>query len=76
MPKHYKNTVLRAKIIQELAAQYYEQGNKAKSYRQVWRQHLYKRYPMCYRTFLKYIGMDTAAATDEGDNSALQMRLF
>lgn len=58
MTKSHINTLLRAKCIQDLARQYYEQGNYSKCYYQVWRVHIYPIYPMGYRTFLKYMKMD------------------
>lgn len=58
--KHYNSTLQRARIIKDLAARHYERGNYAKSYRQVWRNYVNKSYPMCYRTFLRYINMDAA----------------
>lgn len=77
MSKHYRNTILRAKIIQEMAAKYYEPGNYSKSYFQVWRNHISKAYPMSYPTFLKYIKMDTSqieAKVHQSDK--LQLLLF
>lgn len=59
MPKVHKNTLLRAKCIKDMARQYYERGNYAKSYYRVWQRHIYPVYPMCYRTFLKYLKIDT-----------------
>ena len=59
MPKSHINTLLRAQCIQALAKQYYEQGNYSKCYFRVWQRHIRPIYPMCYRTFLKYMKMDT-----------------
>lgn len=64
--KHYNNTLQRARIIKDLAARHYERGNYARSYYQVWRNYVNKSYPMCYRTFLKYINMDTSQLDGRG----------
>lgn len=58
MPKTHINTLLRAKCIQDMARLYYERGNYAKCYFRVWQRHICPVYPMCYRTFLKYMRMD------------------
>lgn len=77
MSKHYRNTILRAKIIQEMTAKHYEPGNYSRSYFHVWRNHISKAYPMSYRTFLKYIKMDTSQIEAQVHQSdKLQLVLF
>lgn len=74
MGKHYKNTLRRAKLIQELAAKYYEPGNYSKSYHQVWRNHVNQVYPMSYHTYLKYLNMDTSSVPSLPNHK--QLKLF
>jgi hypothetical protein len=50
-----KNTVKKASLIHNLAAQHYETGRQDKCWRAVWANHVQQVYPMCYRTFLNYI---------------------
>lgn len=55
MAKHHINISNRIRIVQDIARKHYEPGNYSRSYHQVWRLYVYPLYPMCYRTFLKYI---------------------
>lgn len=56
-----ENTRKKAKLIQEIVLQHYEQGNQSKSKIQVYRNHVYKLFPICERTFWRYMGIDTSA---------------
>lgn len=62
MKRHYDSTLKRAILIARLAKQYYEPGNNAKCYAQVWRKVIYPRYGVHYDTFLRYLRL--AKATD------------
>lgn len=59
--KRYKSTILRAQNIRKLTEKYYEPGNNARCYKAVWRRYIYPLYPMCYRTYLNYLGVPTPA---------------
>ena len=37
---------------------HYEPGRRDRCYKEVWRRYVYPVYPMCYRTFLNYIGVN------------------
>jgi hypothetical protein len=67
----HPNQIKRIKNVQQLAAEYYEQGNQSKCYRQTWIRHTSKTYPMCYRTFLNYIKTDL-----KSDNLNNKLPLF
>lgn len=45
---------LRARLIQEITARYYEPENHSKCYKQVWKTQIYPRFGICYRTYLTY----------------------
>lgn len=50
----------RAAIIKEvckIAEEHYESGNQSKCYAAVWRNYVYPRYRIHYRTFLEYISV-------------------
>lgn len=51
----HENTRQRIRRVCEITQQHYEPGNQAKSYKAVWRNHIYPIYPMCYQTYLAYI---------------------
>ncbi len=60
--KHYKSTLERVKLIKMLTDRYYERGNNARCYKEVWRKYINPIYPMCYRTYLNYLNIDTPPA--------------
>ena len=49
------NTLRRIKLVCDIVNQHYESGVLRKCYKAVWRQRVYPKYPMCYRTFLNYV---------------------
>ena len=51
----YQSYVIRAKEIQELTKQHYEPENQNKCYKAIWRRLIYKKYGVCYRTYLNYL---------------------
>ncbi len=55
MAKLHPNTAKRIKIVCDITQEYYEPGNRAKCYKEIWRRYVNPLYPMCYRTYLAYI---------------------
>lgn len=66
------NTERRTQIIGELAFKYYEPGNHAKCHKAVWKNHIDKLYPMCYRTYMSYINAYKRA---NGLDDATQLKM-
>lgn len=58
MAYNKKGYLQRAKMIQELAAQYYEPENHAKCYKAVWKRHIFPQFGICYNTFLNYLKVE------------------
>ena len=71
--KHHKNTLLRIQHVCEITQQHYEIGNAAKCYKAVWRNYVYPVYPMCYRTYLKYIQTPLGDLREPPDPRQLQL---
>lgn len=71
--KHHKNTLLRIQHVCAITQQYYEEGNAAKCYKAVWRRYVYPVYPMCYRTYLKYINTPLGDLHEPPDNRQLNL---
>lgn len=57
---HSINYLIRAKEIQDFAAQFYEPGRHDKCYKQVWLKHVFPKYGFNYDTFLRYMRVDTS----------------
>lgn len=55
--KHHESTIERVRMVRAITAQYYESGNQARCYKAVWRQHIFPKFKICYRTYLNYLGM-------------------
>jgi len=55
--KHHKSTLARVEMIKKLTAEHYEEGNQARCYKAVWRNFIYPKYRICYRTYLSYLGL-------------------
>jgi len=53
-----ENTLKKAKLIQDLAAEHYEQGRQDRCYLWVYRNVILKRYPMSERSFWRYMSID------------------
>lgn len=66
-----KNYKAKAKLITELTYKYYEVGRQDRSLAAVWRRWVYPVYPMCYKTFLKYLH----TKQDDGNDNQ-QLKLF
>lgn len=58
MAYNKKGYLQRAKMIQELAAQYYEPENHGKCYKAVWKRHIFPQFGICYNTFLNYLKVE------------------
>ena len=46
-----KNTILRARLVQQIVEEHYEPGRQDRCLRWVWRNRVIQRYPMSERTF-------------------------
>lgn len=51
----HENARTKMELVRNLAEKFYEPGRQDRCWRQVWKRHIYPVYPMCYRTFLRYI---------------------
>ncbi|MGL5913216.1 MAG: hypothetical protein ACRCZB_03545, partial [Bacteroidales bacterium] len=70
--RNHENYLRMARNVRNLAEEYYEEGNQSKCWHAVWRNHVYKTYPMCYNTFLRYMH----AAREQRVKSSPQRCLF
>ena len=59
MAYNKKGYYIRARVIQEITAQYYEPEIHAKCYKMVWKKYIYPRFGICYHSYLKYIKVQT-----------------
>lgn len=66
MAYNKKGYYLRARLIQEITARYYEPENHAKCYKQVWKTQIYPRFGICYRTYLKYCKARESEELEDG----------
>lgn len=57
--KRYKSTFARAEKVKAITALHYEEGNQAKCYKAVWRQWIEPEFGICYRTYLKMLGIES-----------------
>lgn len=57
---YHDNTLRRIELVCKIVNQHYEQGRRDRCYKEVWRRYVVPVYPMCYRTFLKYIGVNVS----------------
>lgn len=55
MAYNRKGYLQRAKVIQEVTAQYYEPENHAKCYKVVWKRQIFPQFGIGYRAFLRYV---------------------
>lgn len=67
MPYNRKNYISKARLVYNFTYQYYEVGRQDRSLAAVWRRWVQPVYPMCYKTFLKYL----KAAKEETANQSL-----
>lgn len=57
--KHHESTIERVRMVRAITEQHYESGNQARCYKAVWRQHIFPKFKICYRTYLNYLGIPT-----------------
>jgi hypothetical protein len=69
------NTVKKAKLIQELVARYYEPGRQDRCLLWVYRNVVVKQYPMCERTYFRYLKIQTESVTPAEEDKN-QLKLF
>jgi hypothetical protein len=55
MPDTQEGYKIRAELIREITRQNYEPGNQSRNYRMVWRYHVYPRFGIGYRAYLRYL---------------------
>lgn len=67
----YKSTLLRIRDICAITNEHYEVGNQSKCYKAIWRKYIEPKYGICYRTYLKYIGVPLSR-----ENEVKQLSLF
>lgn len=56
MTYNRKNKQLLIRNVCAIVQRHYEPGNQQKCYKAIWKRHVFPVYPICYRTFLTYIG--------------------
>lgn len=54
MAYNKKGYYIRARLIQDITAKYYEPENQSKCYKMVWKTHIFPSFGISYRTYLKY----------------------
>lgn len=69
------------KEICEIAKEHYEPGDQSRCYRAVWRNFVYPRYRIHYRTFLEYVSVPISEINrildEKKDDTPLnQLKLF
>jgi len=69
-----ENTRKKAILVQELVKQNYEPGRQDKCLRSVYRHHVIKVYPMCERTFWRYVHLKLEPEKPKEDKN--QLKLF
>lgn len=73
--KPRKNTILRAKMIQQLVEENYEPGRQDRGKSWVYKYVVYKQMPISERTFFRYLKMDTTGGEDKKEDKN-QLKLF
>ena len=68
-----KNTLEKAKRVQAIVKQWHEPGRQDRSLRWVWKYHVYPTYPMCERTFRRYVAIKEEGEVVEDEQ---QLKLF
>jgi hypothetical protein len=72
-----KNTIEKARLLQEIVKKYYEPGRQDRCKRWIYRNISSKQYPMHESTFFRLLGIDTSSGEMQPpDYGTLQMRLF
>lgn len=74
---YHLNTLRRIGLVNDIVRKYYEPGRRDRCYKEVWRRYVNPVYPMCYRTFLNYIGVNVAQELKKlGRDCPTQLTLF
>lgn len=55
---YHRNTLKRIDLVCDIVRKHYEPGRRDRCYKEIWRRYVCPVYPMCYRTFLNYIGVN------------------
>ena len=71
---YHRNTLKRIDLVCQIVREHYEPGRRDRCYKEVWRRDVYPVYPMCYRTFLNYIGVNVSQERQRA--AARQLTLF
>lgn len=72
MAYNKKGYFIRARVIRNITEMYYEPENHAKCYKMVWQKHIYPRFGICYRTYLRYL----KAEPDKQAEDCRQLKLI
>ena len=70
---YHKDTLKRFSLVSDIVRQLYEPGRRDRCYKEVWRRYVYPVYPMCYRTFLHYIGVNVEQEMRRSRDAQLQL---
>lgn len=71
---YHRNTLKRIELVCSIVKEHYEPGRRDRCYKEVWRRYVCPVYPMCYRTFLNYIGVNIPQ--ERNRNAGRQLTLF
>lgn len=69
----HKNTLRRIDLVCNIVRKHYEPGRRDRCYKEVWRRYVNPVYPMCYRTFLNYIGVNTELERRRSEEAQLSL---
>lgn len=64
--KYHKSTIERVRMVRAITMQHYESGNQSRCYKAIWRQYIFPKFKICYRTYLNYLGIATGADSSMG----------
>lgn len=70
---YHKNTLKRIDLVCAIVKRHYEPGRRDRCYKEVWRRYVCPVYPMCYRTFLNYIGVNVERERNRNDERQLSL---
>ena len=73
--KHHESTIERVRVVRAITEQHYESGNQARCYKAVWRQHIFPKFKICYRTYLNYLGIPTPPPVQQPQQLTLWVAL-
>ena len=74
--KHHINKLRLIKNVCAIVQEHYEEGNRSRCYKEVWRKYVYPIYPMCYHTFLSYINTPLGDLRKPPKDDPRQLKLF